>query len=100
MTKHYVYIVSNANRTLYTGMAFDVVRRVEQHKKGTFPNAFTKRYNFDRPVYLRRATFSIGCSQTREADQRLDVRKESCTDRSNESGLEGLVGRLESDLQV
>ena len=52
MTKHYVYIVSNANRTLYTGMAFDVVRRVEQHKKGTFPNAFTKRYNFDRLVYF------------------------------------------------
>jgi putative endonuclease len=49
---HYVYIISNANRTLYTGMAWDLVRRVEQHKKGTFENAFTRRYNFDRLVYF------------------------------------------------
>ena len=52
MTKHYVYIVSNANRTVYDGMTNDLVRRVEQHKKGTFENAFTKRYNFDRLVYF------------------------------------------------
>jgi len=49
---HYVYIVSNANRTLYAGMTNDLVRRVEQHRKGTFENAFTKRYNFDRLVYF------------------------------------------------
>jgi putative endonuclease len=48
----YAYIVSNANRTLYVGMAADLIRRVEQHKKGTFPNAFTRRYNFDRLVYF------------------------------------------------
>ena len=51
-TDHYVYIISNANRTLYVGLAWDLVRRVEQHKKGTFENAFTKRYNFDRLVYF------------------------------------------------
>ncbi len=50
--KHYVYIVSNANRTAYVGMAYELVRRVDQHKKGTFDNAFTKRYNFDRLVYF------------------------------------------------
>ena len=50
--KHYVYIVSNANRTVYVGMTNDLVRRVEQHKKGTFENAFTKRYNFDRLVHF------------------------------------------------
>jgi putative endonuclease len=49
---YYVYIVSNANRTLYTGMTSDLVKRVEQHKKGTFENAFTKRYNFDKLVYF------------------------------------------------
>jgi len=52
---HYVYIVSNGNRRLYTGMTSDVVRRIEQHKKGTFPNAFTRRYNFDRLVYFEEA---------------------------------------------
>ena len=50
--EHYVYIISNANRTLYVGLAWDLVRRVEQHKRGTFPNAFTKKYNFDRLVYF------------------------------------------------
>jgi putative endonuclease len=50
--KHYVYIVSNRNRTVYAGMTNELVRRVEQHKNGTFDNAFTKRYNFDRLVYF------------------------------------------------
>ena len=31
------------------------MRRVDQHKKGTFENAFTKRYNFDRLVYFEEA---------------------------------------------
>jgi len=52
---HYVYIVSNTNRTLYVGMASDLVRRFEQHKNGTFENAFTRRYNFDRLVFFEEA---------------------------------------------
>jgi putative endonuclease len=56
MPKHYVYIVSNANRTVYAGLTSDLVRRVDQHKKGTFENAFTKRYNFDRLVYFEELT--------------------------------------------
>ena len=54
--KHYVYIISNANRTVYVGMTNDLVRRVDQHKRGTFENAFTKRYNFDRLVYFEEAS--------------------------------------------
>jgi putative endonuclease len=52
---HYVYIVSNRNRTVYVGMTSDLTRRVDQHKNGTFENAFTKRYNFDRLVYFEEA---------------------------------------------
>src|SRR4051812_7678862 len=48
----YVYIISNGNHTLYAGMTVDLVRRIEQHKRGTFENAFTRRYNFDRLVYF------------------------------------------------
>ena len=48
----HVYIVSNANHTLYTGMAADLVKRIEQHRRGTYDNAFTRRYNFDRLVYF------------------------------------------------
>jgi len=52
----YVYIVSNTNRTVYVGMASDLVKRVDQHKNGTFENAFTKRYNFDRLVWFEELT--------------------------------------------
>lgn len=51
-----VYIVSNTNRTLYTGMTTDPVRRLYEHRTGKYQNAFTKRYNFDRMVYLEACT--------------------------------------------
>ena len=50
-----VYIVSNANRTLYVGITSDVTRRIVQHKAGVYENAFTKRYNFDKLVYVEEA---------------------------------------------
>jgi len=52
----YVYIISNANQTLYIGMTVDLVRRMIQHKNGTFRNNFTRRYNFDRLVYFEEST--------------------------------------------
>jgi len=48
----YVYIVSNNAHTLYTGMTNDLPNRVHQHKDGTFKNAFTARYTFDRLVWF------------------------------------------------
>jgi putative endonuclease len=51
----WVYVMSNANRTLYVGMTSDVTRRVVQHKSGVYDNAFTKRYNFDKLVYFEEA---------------------------------------------
>lgn len=51
----WVYVMSNANRTLYVGMTSDVMRRVVQHKTGVYDNAFTKRYNFDKLVYFEEA---------------------------------------------
>ena len=52
MTAWYVYIVSNNAHTLYTGMTDDLMRRVRQHKDGTYENAFTARYTFDRLVWF------------------------------------------------
>src|SRR5438105_8045867 len=51
----FVYIMSNANRTLYTGMAADLILRADQHKHGTYANAFTARYNFDKLVFIEGA---------------------------------------------
>ena len=56
MNDWYVYIVSNKVHTLYTGMTDNLPRRVEQHKNGTYPNAFTARYTFDRLVYYEPAS--------------------------------------------
>ena len=59
-----VYIVSNANRTLYVGITTDPVRRLYEHRTGKYDNAFTKRYNFDRMVYFE------GCTDQKSAAKR------------------------------
>jgi len=48
----YLYIASNSNRTLYTGITTNPIRRLDEHRTGRYDNAFTKRYNFDRIVYF------------------------------------------------
>ena len=52
MSDWYVYMVSNNAHTLYTGMTNDLPNRVRQHKEGTYENAFTARYTFDRLVWF------------------------------------------------
>jgi putative endonuclease len=52
MMAAYVYIISNKSHTLYTGIATDLVRRMEQHRNGTYRNGFTARYHFDRLVWF------------------------------------------------
>ncbi len=45
----YIYIMSNASMSLYTGVTNDVLRRADEHKAGE--GEFTSRYHFDRLVY-------------------------------------------------
>jgi putative endonuclease len=52
MRDAYVYIMSNKSHRLYVGATVDLPNRVRQYKEGTFPNAFTARYKFDRLVYF------------------------------------------------
>ena len=56
MAEWYVYIMSNRAHTTYVGMTDDVPKRVEQHRKRTYANAFTARYTFDRLVYYEPAS--------------------------------------------
>jgi putative endonuclease len=62
MKDWYVYIVSNHAHTLYTGMTDDLPGRVAQHKKRSYPNAFTARYTFDRLVYYEAAANMIAAA--------------------------------------
>ena len=52
MRDAYVYIMSNRSHRLYVGATADLPSRIRQHKEGTYPNAFTARYKFDRLVYF------------------------------------------------
>ena len=54
MRAYYVYIMTNASRTLYTGMTNDLVRRVYQHRNHMVAG-FTKRYNVTWLVYYEEA---------------------------------------------
>ena len=50
LNQYYIYIVTNASRTLYTGVTNDLQRRVYEHKSGR-GSVFTKKYRITRLVY-------------------------------------------------
>lgn len=51
MHRYYVYILSNASRILYVGVASDLPGRIYQHKQKQIPG-FTARYNVTKLVYF------------------------------------------------
>jgi putative endonuclease len=52
--RYFVYILSNASRTLYVGMTNDLVRRVYEHRQ-KLTQGFTSRYNVTQLVYFEEA---------------------------------------------
>ena len=49
--EYYVYIMSSARHTIYTGMTNDLPRRVQEHKDG-LASAFTRKYGCTMLVYF------------------------------------------------
>lgn len=49
--QYYVYIMTNATRTLYTGVTNNIYRRVSEHKQAKVPG-FTAKYHIKRLVYV------------------------------------------------
>ncbi len=47
MKSYYVYILGNNRGTIYTGVANDIMRRVEEHKSKK-KKRFTQKYRIDR----------------------------------------------------
>ena len=54
MKGYYVYIMSNASRTLYVGVTNDLQRRVYEHKQKLL-HGFTSKYNLTLLVYFETA---------------------------------------------
>ncbi|HEU4560692.1 MAG TPA: GIY-YIG nuclease family protein [Longimicrobium sp.] len=52
--RYWVYILSNASRTLYIGVTNDLVRRVWQHKQKA-KTGFTAQFNVTQLVYFEEA---------------------------------------------
>jgi putative endonuclease len=51
VSRFYVYILSNASRTLYVGVTNDLARRVWEHQNKLTPG-FTARYNVTELVWF------------------------------------------------
>jgi len=52
LTRGHVYILSSGFKHLYIGVTSELELRVWQHKNGTYPCAFTERYNIKQLVYF------------------------------------------------
>ena len=49
----FTYITTNRpNGVLYIGFTNDIVRRISEHKRRHYPNAFSAQYNLDKLVYF------------------------------------------------
>jgi putative endonuclease len=51
MRRYWVYIMSSRSRVIYVGVTNDIVRRVDEHKRGPVPG-FTSKYHVTRLVYV------------------------------------------------
>ena len=60
----YVYILTNASRTLYVGVTNDFGKRLHQHKSKVGPG-FTSKYNVNWLVYYEQ-TSDVGSALARE----------------------------------
>ena len=53
LSMYYVYILTDRfNRTVYTGITKDLIRRVYEHKNNCDPNSFTAKYSVHKLVYF------------------------------------------------
>jgi putative endonuclease len=55
MRDYYVYILSNASKTLYIGVTNNLERRLYEHKNKLI-DGFTKKYNLTKLVYFETTT--------------------------------------------
>ena len=70
---YFVYILTNHSGTLYVGVTNDLLRRVDEHKKGLLPG-FTRKYRLTRLIYYEE-TNEISTAICREKEIKGWLRK-------------------------
>ena len=72
MREYYVYILTNASRTLYIGVTNDLLRRLDEHRTG-LGSEFTQKYNVHQLVYYE-STNSVTVAIEREKQLKVWTR--------------------------
>jgi len=86
-----VYIMASRSRVLYTGVTNDIVRRVDEHKRGLIPG-FTRKYHVTRLVYFERfAEVRPAIAREKEIKGWVRARKIQLIEQRTPPGKTGLV---------
>ena len=95
--RFFVYIMASQSRVLYVGLTRDLLRRVYQHRHGTF-GGFTARYRVTKLVYFEE-TNSIRVAITRERQLKAWTRhkKIELIESSNRGWVDLAAGWLGAD---
>ena len=48
---YYVYVITSISKVLYIGFTDSLFKRIKEHKKGSYDNAFSKKYKVNKLVY-------------------------------------------------
>ena len=64
--EYYVYIMTNHSGTLYTGVTNDLIRRVDEHKRGK-GSSFTGKYRINRLLFYE-STNNVHVAIAREKE--------------------------------
>ncbi|MBT4120727.1 MAG: GIY-YIG nuclease family protein [Candidatus Magasanikbacteria bacterium] len=81
---YYVYVTASISKVIYIGFTNCLVKRINQHKKGTFDNAFTKKYKVNRLIYWEHFHFKHeAMNRERELKGWLRKRKIELIEKNN-----------------
>jgi putative endonuclease len=88
LRRYYVYIMSNASRTLYVGVTNDLEHRVLQHKSKRQPG-FTARYNVTKLVFYEDTNdIRVAIAREKQIKGWLRVKKIALVDSMNPGWLD------------
>ena len=78
MKQSYVYILKCSDKTYYTGVTGDLIKRVEEHKKGTYNDSYTfKRRPLELVFYAEFTDINIAIEKEKQIKKWSKRKKEA-----------------------